>query len=345
MRHRYWFVIILFAVFLAAADMAYWALTVERLRHGVEDWISAQRTRGWTIDTGAVQVGGWPWSAEVSMRDVTIRPAAGELPGNFSWRSAGITLSVSLFRPTLMTALLQGPQRISVAGDPDYVMTFNEMTVVVPLLAASGRSAELHAKALRLAPEDGGWVSTVGALDGHAAFPDPADTTPQAILFTVNVEAIDLPPMAKWPLGPRVTLVALSGKLNGPLPAFHDATRWATAWRDGGGSLEVGHLTVNWGPLNLTSSATLALDDQLQPMGSGSARLVGYAESLDRLSATGVLTRSAATVAKAILSLMAGTGEGDSPSAVDVPLTLQYRTLSMRQVPLIRLPELDWPAR
>jgi hypothetical protein len=28
---------------------------------------------------------------------------------------------------------------------------------------------------------------------------------------------------------------------------------------------------------------------------------------------------------------------------VEVPLTLQYRTLSMRQVPLVRLPELDWP--
>jgi hypothetical protein len=46
-----------------------------------------------------------------------------------------------------------------------------------------------------------------------------------------------------------------------------------------------------------------------------------------------------------VLSLMAGTAVADEPSAVEVPLTLQYRTLSMRQVPLIRLPELDWPAR
>jgi hypothetical protein len=58
-----------------------------------------------------------------------------------------------------------------------------------------------------------------------------------------------------------------------------------------------------------------------------------------------VLTKSASTAAKAVLSLMAGTAVADEPSAVEVPLTLQYRTLSMRQVPLIRLPELDWPAR
>jgi len=102
---------------------------------------------------------------------------------------------------------------------------------------------------------------------------------------------------------------------------------------------------MGWGPFGLTSSATLALDDQLQPMGSGSGRLAGYAETLDRLAAGGILTKSAATAAKAVLSLMAGTGDGDVPSEVDVPLTLQYRTLSMRQVPLARLPELDWPAR
>ena len=353
MRRRHWIVIIVIPVLLVAADTAYWGLTAERLRHGIEDWISAQRARGWTIDAAPVLVGGWPWTAEASMRGLAVRHAAGAPPGDLTWRTADTTVSVSLFRPTVMTVSLQGPQHVSIAGSPDSVVTFDEMTVAVPLLAASGRSADLHAKALRLAPANGGWRSTLGALNGHAALADPVDATAQAVLFTATAEAIDLPPVAKWPLGPRIASVVLSGTLNGPLPTFHDAgqeaTRgaagWATAWRDGGGSLEVSHLAVNWGPLNLTSSATLALDDQLQPMGSGSAHLVGYAETLDRLSAAGVLTRSAATVAKAILSLMAGTGDGDSPSAVDVPLTLQYRTLSMRQVPLTRLPELDWPAR
>lgn len=349
MRRRHWFVIILLPLFLVTADTAYWWVTADRLRRGIEDWISAQRARGWTIDAEPVLIGGWPWSAEAAMRDFAIRHAAGGLPGNLSWKTAAITLSVQLFRPTAMIMALGGPQRVSIGGSPESIMTFDEMTVAVPLLAAPGRSADLHAKALRLAPVNGAWRSSVGVLDGHAALngyarsADSADATPEAVLFTANADAIDLPPVTRWPLGPHIASVVLSGKLNGPLPAFHNAAEWATAWRDGGGSLEVSHLAVGWGPLNVTTSATLALDDQLQPMGSGSAHLVGYAETLDRLSAAGMLTRSAATVAKAILSLMAGTG--DSPSAVDVPLTLQYRTLSMRQVPLTRLPELDWPTR
>ena len=166
-----------------------------------------------------------------------------------------------------------------------------------------------------------------------------------AATFSVSAEAIALPTLMKWPLGGNISSLSLDGVLNGPLPESRDVTGWAEAWRDAGGSLAISHLALGWGPLGLTSSATLALDDQLQPMGSGSGRIVGYAPTLDRLAAAGMLTKSAATAAKAMLSLMAGTWGSDEPSAVDVPLTLQYRTLSMRQVPLVRLPELDWPRR
>jgi hypothetical protein len=145
------------------------------------------------------------------------------------------------------------------------------------------------------------------------------------------------------PLGPHVADLEAKAVLNGPLPAAGRPAEAAASWRDGGGSLEVQHLALSWGPLTLTASATLALDDQLQPMGAGNARIVGYAETLDALAAHAMISRSAATAAKAVLSLLANAPDEGSAPEVEVPLTLQYRTLSMRQVPLLRLPELDWP--
>jgi len=65
--------------------------------------------------------------------------------------------------------------------------------------------------------------------------------------------------------------------------------------------------------------------------------------TLDALAAHSAISRSAATAAKAVLSLLAHSPDDGGPPDVEVPLTLQYRTLSMRQVPLVRLPELDWP--
>lgn len=78
-------------------------------------------------------------------------------------------------------------------------------------------------------------------------------------------------------------------------------------------------------------------------MGTGTAQVTGYAATLDALARAGLMSCSAATTAKAVLSLLANAPDDGSPSEVEVPLSLQYRTLSMRQVPLVRLPELDWP--
>jgi hypothetical protein len=95
----------------------------------------------------------------------------------------------------------------------------------------------------------------------------------------------------------------------------------------------------------VSGSATLALDEDLQPMGTGTGHLVGKTHDLYAIAAQGAISRSAATADNADLYLLSNAqGEGEPPE-VDVPLTLQYRTLSMRQVPLVRLPELDWPAQ
>jgi hypothetical protein len=80
-------------------------------------------------------------------------------------------------------------------------------------------------------------------------------------------------------------------------------------------------------------------------MGAGTSKIVGYNAALDMLAAKSVLTRSATKAAKAVLSLMANTPAEGELEEVEVPLTLQFRTLSVRQVPLIRLPEFDWPER
>jgi hypothetical protein len=163
------------------------------------------------------------------------------------------------------------------------------------------------------------------------------------VAFSLKAEAISPPPGIARLLGPRIANLEADGALDGPLSLGRTLKEQAAAWRDGGGSLEIRHLALVWGPLDLSASATLALDDQLQPMGAGSTRLVGFAETLDALAAHAAISRSAATATKAVLSLLAHTPEDGGPPDVEVPLTLQYRTLSMRQVPLVRLPEVDWP--
>ena len=161
----------------------------------------------------------------------------------------------------------------------------------------------------------------------------------------VNLAAADiaLPGGPAWALGPTIASIGLDGMLTGPLPRAPDLTTRATGWRNGGGTLELRRVAVEWGPLDLSASATLALDDRMQPMGAGTARIVGEAETLDALAAANAIAPRAALAAKAVLGLMAHAPPDGGPPQVDVPLTLQNRALSVGRIPLLRLPELFWP--
>ncbi len=339
--------LIAIVVLLVAADVAYWNWAANQMRDGIRAWIADRTAEGWRIQTGPMTIGGWPNTVAarlpdvVMMRDPEHNPGAFPVPVRFA--SGAVSVLVSLFQPTTLTLSLQGEQRIGMAGAPPLLLAGDALDIRLPLTGPAAHEITFSGRDVRVQTAAKTWMAGIGTIDGRASLAD-TETGAAAIDFTCSANTIDLPAGFKYPLGPSITDLSVGGTLNGPFPPGGALAASASAWRDGGGSLEVKEGALNWGPLHLTSTATLALDDQLQPMGSGSAKVNGYQDTLDRLAASGVLTKSAATVAKAMLSLLAGTGTGDSPSEIEVPLTLQYRTLSMRQVPLVRLPELDWPA-
>ena len=162
----------------------------------------------------------------------------------------------------------------------------------------------------------GAWHVTIGLLNAPrrtlAADVSAADQSrPAASLPSVRRQS----PCRRGEMAARTQLSSLSieGTVNGRLPDPAASPNGPRRGAMAAGPLEITRLTIGWGPLGLTAAATLALDDQFQPMGSGNGRFVGYGEALDKMSATGMLTKSAATAAKAVLSLMAGTSDTDQP--------------------------------
>jgi hypothetical protein len=342
-RRRLWIILLAAPAVLLAADTLYWRIAVRDLEAGFADWEHERRAGGWTVSHQAPVLGGWPFAASLTIPAMSLEGAAPDIPGGTAWRAERLELRLALWQPGLLEIMPAGEQRLRVSGRPEVSYTADRLKVTVPLSAAPWPSyADVVADHLRAAIARADNASAE-SLQLHLGFRPQAQAGEPALAFALQAEAITLPQNVGRPLGPRVASLAVDGAVNGPVPVGPTLTERAASWRDGGGSLEIHHLAVVWGPLDLTASATLALDDQLQPMGAGSARLVGYAETLDALAAHAAISRSAATAAKAVLSLLASAPDDGSPPDVEVPLTLQYRTLSMRQVPLLRLPEIDWP--
>jgi hypothetical protein len=354
MRRRLGIFLAVALLLLLGGDFMLWRHAVSELRARLEIWRAQRADEGWVVAHGATEAGGWPFRAALTINDLSVHGGTAFVPGGLSWSAERLVLGLTPLRPRTLQLSAEGTQKLRFGSGPA-ITGKADLALLDITTRDDGRIQDLNAEVVKLsaafipAPSGRGAMVapvrylTIGAARANGSLNSvPADGE-APVTLTVSAEAIGLPEGIRWPLGSRIATAAVEGTLQGTWPAGENLAARAAAWRDGGGSLEIQRFQLGWGPLALAAGATLALDDQLQPMGAGTSKLTGYAATLDALAANAVLTRSAVTAAKAVLSLMAGPAADGDPVEVEVPLTLQYRTLSMRQVPLLRLPEIDWP--
>lgn len=330
---------LLCAPILIGAGLAlYWHLTANRLEAGLRVWVEQRRAEGGTARVGAMTRGSWGATVSVILHDVELSGAPPPLPGSFTWTAPRLTLSVDLWDPWKLTITPDGLQGLRLPDGTSVTVAAEGLTASV----TARSEVEIDAKRLRVeAAEDAEHAAlSVENLDFDLTIRPGGDSP---VTLEVSASGITLPAVARWAFGPRIEQLSLTASMSGPWPGGTTTKRWVGTWRDGGGAIEARLRALVWGPLNISGTATLALDDQLQPMGAGTAHLVGFPALFDTLGTAGALTPSAVKAAKALLSLMAGAPSGQHPATVDVPMTLQLRTLSLRQVPLVLLPEIEWP--
>ena len=344
---KLWIALLAVPILLLGGDVLYWRIAERNLADGFAAWMAGRQATGWIAIGGKPVRSGWPLAATLTVPGVSLKGGDQDIPGGLTWSADRVVLRIALLHPAILEIASEGAQLLRLGDGPAIPYTADRLRVALRLQpGAPAHSAELATDNLRAGMPtqvDSASALTIGSLRLRWDMRQAASSGEPALAFSLDADAIGPPSGVARALGPRIASFAIDGALDGPVPHTRALAQRAEAWRDGGGTLEIHHLALAWGPLDLSASATLALDEQLQPMGTGNARMVGYAETLDALAMHNVISRSAATAAKAVLSLLAQTPDDGGPPNVEVPLTLQYRTLSMRQVPLLRLPELDWP--
>ncbi len=106
-----------------------------------------------------------------------------------------------------------------------------------------------------------------------------------------------------------------------------------TQWRDGGGTVEVRTLHLQWGKVDITASGSLALDNKMRPIGALTARIKGHNALLDMAVATKSMSKTSAVAARAVLGLLAAAGGG----TLSVPVRLQDGQLYLGPVAVAKL--------
>jgi len=323
---------------LGAGHAVLWQVAVGRLEAGFHAWAAARRAEGWQVAHAAPERGGWPFAAALTLPDLRVGGTLSGMPAGMAWRSERVRLSIAPPLPDKLRVEAQGSQRL-LRGQEEWPFSAGSLVAFLPLNTPSPGHATILARQLRLgATEEATMVAEAEAeLDFRA---NVGGNEPAATL-ALALRGLSLP-MAT-PLGREVEAMMLEAALTGPLPrGAMPPAALAAAWRDAGGTLEVRALTLRWGEVAASSAATLALDETLQPTGAGTLRVAGADRVLDALAASGTLPPASAAIARTVLPLLLRPDPAGGPLRLEVPVTLENRTLSAARIPLRRLPPVDW---
>jgi len=275
---------------------------------------------------------------------VELNGGTATLPGGFGLAAESLVVRVALPRLDRLLVAMPGRNRLRL-GELDLPFAADRLSIAVPLERnVLPREATAEAERLRLATPAGSFELRSLRLDIETRL--TATEGEPALQLALRAEDVVLPPTppALVALGRQLERATLEAALTGPVPPGRFPTTKAEAWRDGGGSFELRGLTLDWGKVGLGVTATLTLDEALQPMGAGSLKMRGANEAIAAAQSAGLLPAGMVRPARMLVQLRSRVPPEGGPPQFEVPLTLEDRTLAAGRFPLAHLPRLVWPS-
>lgn len=327
------------ALALAAADTVICQLLQRALAANYRRWASGIASQGFTLRDSVIQSAGYPWGARLVIPGFALEGGRAVVPGGLAWHTERLTLSLPLFSPFHVALAADGAQLLRIADSPDISFYAERLAASVPLNSGTADGIDVAARGVdarwlwRGIPQDLRIAALRIGLTGERG--GAARTTAR---LSISASQVVLPDNGRFPLGGTLTHCAAELSLASPALSGESSFDQARAWHDWGGLLTLESFALRWGPLSMAAAAELSLDDQLQPAGSGTARLTGGDATLDALTRGGLMSQGVAQTAKAVLATM----PRETGGALVLPFTLQDSTLMVARTPLLHLDTVTW---
>ena len=315
-----------------------WFVVAARTRTALEVWVRKTRDKGYGVGFQGYRVGGFPTSLTIAVDRPSL--AAPNEGGPVVWRGDKLILGVKPWNPNHVFADASGPNRFGYQ-DGEAMRVFggvvDRLTGDIQFVDGRLEAMNIVSEGLRLAESNQVGDVRIASLR-LLVVQDPAGRG-----GTVEMRIKDLTAggFVKLPLGPTVSAISGRFELAKAGPERFDK-RHLSAWRDGGGTIKVDRLRLNYGPLDLRATGVLALDADLQPVSSLISKTKGFFAFVDALAARGLIKSSRVPVAKLVLGAMAGASGGET-GILKLPINVKDRRLFVGPVELLRFHRIRWP--
>jgi len=250
---------------VAGAYTAYWFVVAGRIKAGVVDWAQSQRADKIEVSWQRVQVSGFPTAFRVDLgatvlRDGSVKPSPEFHIPVLSGKARPWDLADwRLAAPKGFTGDLAPPGAGAMVS-----LAVHTADGVVSIEGGGGWKLWLAMQGLTV---DAGARAQIGLARTTFIAPprSPQRDSASGAVLAVDASRIKLA-AAVGPLGDTIDELDFSATVKGNFSGGKLADA-AAAWRDAGGTVELDHLHLNWGSLGATATGTIALDQELQPIG------------------------------------------------------------------------------
>jgi hypothetical protein len=337
-RTRYGLAALAALAVLIGGYSAYWVAIARRIENGIPAWALSARERQVDASWQALAVAGFPTRFRIKLKDAALRDrsvgGAAELrvPALLASAAPWDLLDWRLDAPAGLGGLAGAGGRLKLR------LLAPTATGAVQVGAAGGGTLWLR---LHEASVEGSGRVRIGAAELWITLPSqpPRRHAEPNFGVAVDLHAVELPAAART-FGDTIEELAFGITVKGVLPSGTLA-RSVAAWRDSGGTVELDNLDLRWGGLGATATGTIALDQELQPIGGFSGAVEGYDRILRGLVQAGRMTAGDAFLAQLALTMLAKAGPDGRPQ-IATSFTIQNGQMFLGPARLGPAPRLAW---
>jgi hypothetical protein len=320
---------------ICAAYTGYWVYLAHRLQSEIAPWAEAERARGTALGWDGLAVEGFPLVIRLRF---TQAAASGAKPLPFTAAAPLLLAQTRVWdvrhwrvgAPDGARVALPGEQGGLAAASVDGAISFDK---------AGGATIDISAHALAGNGIAAG--ATIATTEAHLTLPDHAPATHLDDTFAASLRFSQIAlPVTVPSFGKEIETLNLGLTLKGALPPGKLRDTLA-AWRQDGGTIELTDSALRWGALEASANGTLALDDQLQPIGALTATIENHNAIIDAAVAGGTLRAGDAHLVKLLLGMMAKPG-ADGRQQLTLPVSLQNDRLYLGPAQIAALPRFTW---
>lgn len=324
---------------------AYWFIASSTIEKRIIKWAGTQEKSGLLFDVNVSEVSGYPLKFEVLFK----KPKIQNITDKWSWNADMLAASFRPWQFNNFKLINSGHNTIRYFDGKTWQEYFGDIENGSASLKLDQQQIDkflINLKNIAISKLSDKTTYVIESIETEVEKFQNTSSAEDLIskkfaTAKMAIRGLELPPNFGEEMGNKIENFSFDVSVFGHIPTS-DSDTPVQIWRDHGGTMEINSFHCRWGPLEINTSGTVALDGQMRPIGSLTADIRGYGDVIDAMIMSNIIPLGDAFLAKVAFNMMADEPEDGGPRILrSIPVIAQDGNLFVGPVSVGELPVLS----